>query len=249
MNTLQIPKFRIEDLDQVSIYFYRIWARAMAKENPTALVMNQPDFMTIGKSWILYACLNPLTKIRIDTLAWETKKSVIAVAPGVPRGSPGLDLNDLSVSVADQQLIVMKAFLKSAESLPPLAAHRDPQSGRWTNEADGAFEVWRGGQSHLICRTQSDQREFGYTWSPSREQLYFFRSPCKKAGKCSSAGHFKLSEQKGEGDNAYWWDIDLLTRDLKAASLLKLTPAGEGYRVTLRAVPTDFAPMPEFYTS
>jgi len=40
-----------------------------------------------------------------------------------------------------------------------------------------------------------------------------------------------------------------LTNDLKAASLLSLIPAGEGYKVSLRAVPTDFAPMHEFYAS
>jgi hypothetical protein len=248
MNALHITKIRTEDLDQVSIYFYRIWARAMAKENPLALVIDQPNFITTGNSWVLYACLNPLTKEEIDTVAWKTRKSVIAVAPGIPQGSSGLDLTSLSCSVPDQQLIILKAFLKSAESLPALAARREPESGRCKTEADGTFEIWRGGQWHLICKAQSDQREFGYTWSPSRDQLYFFRSPCKKVGKCSSAGHFKLSEQKGEGDSANW-SIDLLTNDLKAASLLSLVPAGDGYRVSLRAVPTDFAPMHEFSTS
>ncbi len=248
MDSLHIPRFRKEDLDQVSIYFYRIWARAMAKENPLALILDQPNFITTGNSWVLYACLNPLTKGEIDTLAWKTKKSVIAVAPGIPQGSPGLDLNSLSASVPGQQSFILKAFLQSAESLPAPAAQRDPEIGRYKNEADGTFEIWRGGQWHLICKAQSDQREFGYTWSPAREQLYFFRSPCKKVGKCSSAGYFKLSEQKGGGDNAFW-SIDLMTKDLKAASLLSLIPAGEGYKVSLRAVPTDFAPMHEFYAS
>jgi hypothetical protein len=248
MNTLYIPKFRVEDLDQVSIYFYRIWARAMAKENPSGLIIDQPSFITTGKSWILYACLNPPTKEKVDILAWKTKKSVIVVAPGMPPGTSGLDLDSLYSCVPDPQLIILKAFMKSAETLPVLAAHRDPESGRWRNEAEGTFEICRGGQSHLICKPQSDQGEFDYTWSPAREQLYFFRSPCKTGGECSSSGHFKLSEQKGEGDN-FSWTLDLLTKDLKAAALLRLVPAGEGYRVSLRAVPTDFAPMPEFYTS
>jgi hypothetical protein len=248
MDGLHIPEFRIEDLDQVSTYFYRIWARALAKEHPLALIINQPDFITVGESWVLYACLNPLTEEKTAAFARQTKKSVISVAPGIPQGSPGLNLNDLSVFMPAQQLTIMKAFLQSAESLPPLAAHRDPESLRWKTEADGTFEIWRGGQSHLICRAQSSQRELGYTWSPSREQLYFFRSSGKKVGKCSSAGTFKLSEERGEGDTAYW-NIDLLTKDLKAAALLRLMPAGEGYKISLQAVPTVFSPMREFYTS
>lgn len=248
MNSLQISKIRPEDLDQVSIYFYRVWARAMAKENPSGLMLDQPDFITTGPSWVLYACLKPLTREKIDTLAWKTKKSVIVVAPGLPPGSFGLDLDTLFSSVPDRQSFILKAFLKSAESLPPLAANRDPESGRWTNEAEGTFEIWRGGQLHLICKRRSDQREFGYMWSPARDQLYFFRSPCKKVGTCSSSGYFKFSEQKGEGDYSTW-NIDLLTQDLKAASLLRLIPAGGGYRVSLKAVPTDFALMPEFSIS
>jgi hypothetical protein len=220
----------------------------MAKENPSALVIDAPDFITIGKSWVLYACLSPLAEERIDALAWETKKPVIVVAPGLPPGAWGLDLIDMSSSVPDQQMIILKAFMKSAESLPALSAVRDTVRVQWKNEADGTFEIWRSGQSHLICRTQSGEREFGYMWSPGRDQLYFFRSPCKKVGKCTSGGYFKLSEQKGEGDTTYW-TIDLLTKDLKSASLLRLVSAGEGYKVSLRAVPTDFTPMPELYIS
>ncbi len=248
MDSLQTPKIRPEDLDQVSIYFYRVWARAMAKEHPLGLAIDHPNLITTGKSWLLYACPDPLTKEKIDLLGWKAKKPVIVVAPGIPPGTSGFDLYGSFISIPDQLSFILKAFLKSAESLPALAASRDPENGRWRNEAEGTFEIWRSGQFHLICKRRSDEREFGYMWSPSRDQLYFFRSPCKKTGTCTCSGSFKFSEQKGEGDSSTW-NIDLLTQDLKAAALLRLFPAGEGYRVSLKAVPTDFAPMHEFSIS
>jgi len=245
MESLQVPKFSLDDLDQVSTYFYRIWARAMAKENPLGLVLDPPNFITTGKSWLLYACPDPLTREKIDMMAWKTKKPVIVAAPGIPPGSFGLDLYSWFTSIPEQHSFILKAFVKAAESLPALAANREHESGRWTTESEGTFEIWRSGQFHLICKRRSDEREFGYMWSPAREQIYFFRSPCKKVGKLSSSGHFKFSEQKGEGDNASW-NIDLLTQDLRAACLIRLLPAGEGYRVSLRPVPSDFALMNEF---
>lgn len=197
----------------------------------------------------MYASMNALTRENIGNLASDTKKPVISIAPGLPEGASGLDLKEFSLHVPDEHLLLVNAFIKSANSLPAPARNRDPNKGRWTNKAEGTFEIWQSRQLRLICRVQSDQHEFGYTWDPSQEQLYFFRSSsCKKIGKCSRGGQFKLSERKREEGKIYW-NIDLLTDDLKAASLLRLVPAGAGYRVFPREVPADFSPMHEFYAS
>jgi len=242
------PFIRVGDLDEASIFFYRLWAISEIDEHPLALVILQPDYITIGDSWVLYASREPLTIEKINNLSEDTNKPVVSVAPSIPAGIPGMSLDQASIFGTAYQQQLVRTLLHSAMSLPETAVNRDRERGRWFTKSSGLFELWRSKHARLICQPKAgdSQNEFGYTWALTENSIYFFRSrTCKREGHLSCRGKFKLSEQKRETGGSYW-NIDLVSESKKNVALLRLVPAGAGYKVFLRQLPKEFSIIEEF---
>jgi hypothetical protein len=249
MAELSVPQLRLEDLDEGSIFFYRLWAMALVDEHPSALAILQPDYVVIGDSWVLYASREALDNSKVKNLFLDTGKPIIAIAPRIPKGTEGVSLEEGVLSGSEYHLRITRAFIQSVVNLPAASINRDRERARWVRISKGKYEIWASKMIRLICVPVSDSKqiEFGYTWDPTASSFYCFHSKtCKREGHLARTGIFKFSEQKREGGGSFW-NLDLLSDDKKDAALMRLVPAGAGYKVFLRQLPPLFRDMPELY--
>ncbi len=238
-STLVIPP---EDLDEASIYFYRLWARALLGVNPEALVLYEPEYLVLSENWVLHSCRECISCDKVREVMLDTGKPVICACPSLPDSLSGLDVTEGIYRGPTDLRCVVEALARSAAELPPAAKKRDPEKGRWITTACGTFEVWEGRQGRLIC-SDATGRQFGYTWDPSQQNPYFFRSKsCRKQGQKTAEGSFKLSEQKRGGGKSYR-NLDLQCSEKGQAALMRLVPAGAGYKVFPRQLPLSFSPI------
>jgi len=237
---------RADDLDEATIYLYRIWARVMLGEEPEALVLKEPEYILIGRKWVLYCSRVPANETEVSLIRTDTGKPVICAAPALTPPLDGLDVEKGSYRGHEAFRPIIEALTRASAELPPAAKQRDPPLGRWITHSIGTFEIWLGRQARLIC-VDSGGAEFGYTWDTSQDSVYAYRSKsCKREGRKLFSGGFKMSEQKREQGKSYW-NIDLLTDSGDKAALIRLTPAGAGYKVFSRQLPKSFKPIPVFY--
>ncbi len=236
---------KADDLDEASIFFYRLWAHAELGVHPAALVLKEPEYVVVGTEWVLFASRTRADVEEVNLIAQDTGLPVICAAPSLGPALPGLDVATGRFSGPDSLKRVVEVLARSARELPPASVGRDPLLGRWHTTATGAFEIWNGRQRRLICSSDGDS-EFGYTWEATNPQgLFFFRSKsCKRQGKQVAVGSFKLSEQKRERGS--YWNLDLAVADQRSAALLHLTPVGAGYKVFARQLPSTYTSLAWF---
>jgi hypothetical protein len=187
-------------------------------------------------------CRTAVDANQVALAAEDTGKPVVCAAPKLSEHLVGVDVDCGSFYGPEQFRPIIGALVRAAAELPPAARDQDPRMGRWITQRCGAFELWLGRQARLIfCDREG---EFGYTWEKSIQELYFYRSKsCKREGKRLATGSFKLSEQKRDAGKSYW-NIDLLSDERDRAALIRLTPAGAGYKVFPRQLPVSFGQLP-----
>jgi hypothetical protein len=233
-----------DDLDEASILLYRLWAPLRLKVDPIGLVINEPEYVTISDQWALYCSRLPADEMECELIAQDTKVPVVCACPSRPNRLLGLDVVTGAYVGPDVYLPLMGTLIHSAQNLPPPSVGRDPSSCRWATRLSGDFQLWRGRKTRLICRGK-DAETVGFTWEPRTDSPYFFRSKsCKPEGKMVRSGHFKLAEQKGATGRAHL-NLDLIAMDPESTSLLRLVPAGAGYKTFARQLPSCISPIAE----
>ncbi len=238
-------KVNPDDLDEASILFYRLWAWLLLETDPKALVLREPEYVVIGEAWALYCNRGPADLKQVDLIAQDTGKPVVCASPQLPSDVEGIDLLTGIYRGRDVHLKVIETLIRAATELPPPSIGRDPLTGRWITETTGKFQIWRGKQCRLICIPESND-ETGFTWDSSKKDVYFFRSKsCKREGKLIRVGHFKIAQQKRQQGGAHL-NIDLVDDSRTQSALLRLVPAGAGYKVFPRQLPKSIEPIPEF---
>lgn len=241
--TKRVLSIPAEDLDEASIYLYRLWSFHLLGVHPRALVLKGPEYIVLADEWALYASKSPISEQQIADVASDTGLRVLCACPSRQMGSAGLDVTNGRFEGTVSDRAIVEALAQAAAELPPAAKNRDPELGRWQTESYGAFQLYESAQCRLIC-VDSAEKEFGYTWSASKSALFFYRSKsCKRQGRLIAEGRFQLAEQKLERGKSVW-NLDLLDAGRCRAALLRLAPVGAGYKVFCRQIPTSFSPIP-----
>ncbi len=234
---------RPDDLDEGIIYLYRLWAFALLKQHPRAVVLHNREYIMLSDSLALYCSPDPVETPQAEAVRSDSGLPVLCVAPRIPKEAAGLDLESGVFRGSDDDRKVVDALARSCHELPPAAKKRDPETGRWMRTCTGTAEIWMGKHCRLIA-DPSGEESFGYTWDGETEGLYFFRSKsCRREGQKVWKGSFKLSRQKTSGRREVV-SLDLVNDTGDQAALLRLVPAGAGYKVFLRQIPASFAAIP-----
>jgi hypothetical protein len=140
-----------DDLDEASIFLFRIWAFLLLGIDPSALVIKEPEYVVLTDEWLLYCNREAIDQAQLTYLAQDTSKPIICAASQLPEGALGLDVLNGNYEGPTNFLPVVQALIRSANELPPASVGRDPHRGRWMTKTTGEFELWRGKQGRIIC--------------------------------------------------------------------------------------------------
>ena len=212
--------------------FYRWWLQADLGLVPKAFVRQAAQATVICPDFAVIASGSPARPSDAADLENDTGRPAFVIAPGTAPTAAGFDLAAQTYQGDAALIEPLVAILARRQAF--LAGTRPV--GRTGNEFlettdAGRFQAW-GGKPRRLILCPAGGADYAYTLSPRPGGDFFFRSrSVRPTGRAALAGSYKRSRH-ALTSGAMVLNLDIIVRE--RAALLRLVPAGAGYKVFQR---------------
>lgn len=224
---------------------YRWWLQSDLGVVPKAFVRQAAQATVICPDFSVIASDGPARPSEAADLESDTGCPAFVIAPGTAPNVAGFDLATQTYRGDAAPIEPLVAILAREQAF--LAGAR--QVGRTGDEFlettdAGNFQAWGGKPRRLVLSPAGDA-DYAYTLSPRPGGDFFFRSrSVRPTGRAALSGSYKRSRHALTSGTRVL-NLDLILGD--SAALLRLVPAGAGYKVFQRELGAAQLALDDFF--
>ncbi len=231
-----------EDLDffhEAFVYLYRCWLQLNFNRIPLLCSLGENESLLECDDFVLYYTHTNIDLNKLEKIKPYFKKQLYFIAPEICENGTvcGLSLRKERYHNPDALFTKLINFIDSKEAkIKELVELGRERFRIWETKDFGIFKLWEGSSKRLILYSRKNDGRFGYTFTSKECNDIFVRKSksCKEEGQVSYEGFYKLSTSTTNERISI--NIDLISNK-KEVALLKLQPAGVGYKVFERTSP------------